>query len=64
MSKKHKNVCTTLNYIEYFLILAFTIIGCISISVVTSMLGIPMRITSSAVGLEIFAITARVKKYK
>ena len=26
MSKKHKKVCKTLNYIEHFLILAFTII--------------------------------------
>ena len=25
MSKKHKKVCTTLNYIEHFLILASTI---------------------------------------
>ena len=27
MSKKHKKVCTTLNYIEHFLILAYTITG-------------------------------------
>ena len=32
MSKKHKKVCTTLNYIEHFLILASTITGCIQIS--------------------------------
>ena len=31
MSKKHKKVCTTLNYIQHFLILASTIIGCVSI---------------------------------
>ena len=29
MSKKHQKVCTTLNYIEHFLILASTITGCI-----------------------------------
>ena len=29
ISKKHKKVCTTLNYIENFLILAPTITGCI-----------------------------------
>ena len=29
ISKKHKKVCTTLNYIEHFLILAPTITGCI-----------------------------------
>ena len=32
MSKKHKKVCTTLNYIEHFLILASTTTGCVSIS--------------------------------
>ena len=32
MSKKHKKVCTTLNYIEHFLILESTITGCVSIS--------------------------------
>ena len=32
MSKKHKKVCTILNYIEHFLILASTITGSISIS--------------------------------
>ena len=32
MSKKHKKVCTTLNYIEHFLILASAITVCISIS--------------------------------
>ena len=31
MSKAHKKVCTTHNYIEYFLILAYTITGCILI---------------------------------
>ena len=52
MSRKHKKVCTTLNYIEHFLILAFTITGCISISAVASLLGIPIRITSSANNLQ------------
>ena len=31
ISRKHKKVCSTLNYIEHFLILASTIIGCISL---------------------------------
>ena len=64
MSRKHKKVCTTLNYIEHFLILASTITGCISISAFTSLLGIPIGITSSAIGLKLFAITAGIKKYK
>ena len=63
MSRKHKKVCTTLNYIEHFLILASTITGCILISAFTSLLGIPIGITSSAIGLKICAITARIKKY-
>ena len=33
MSKKHKSICATLNYIEHFLIVASTITGCVSISV-------------------------------
>ena len=63
MSRKLKNVCTTLNYIENFLILAFTITGCVSISTFSSLVGIPPRNTSSAIGLKICAITAGIKKY-
>ena len=39
MSKKHKKVCTTLNYIEHFLILGSTITGCVSISSFASLVG-------------------------
>ena len=53
MSKKHKNVCITVNYIEHFLILASTITGCISISDFASLLGNLIRIISSAIGLKI-----------
>ena len=48
--KQKKKVCTTLNYIENFLILAATITGCISISSFASFFGISIGITSSAVG--------------
>ena len=34
--KNHKKVCTTLNYIERFLILGSTITGCVSISAFSS----------------------------
>ena len=64
MSEKHKKVCTTLNYIEHFLILDFTITGCISISAFASLVGIPVRIRGSATGLKTCAITAAIKKYK
>ena len=63
MSKKHKKVCTTLNYIEHFLILASAIAGCISISAFVSLLGIPIGITSTVVGLKICAVTAGIQMY-
>ena len=64
ISKKHKKIYATLNYIEHLLVLASTITGCISISDFTSLIGIPIGITSSAIGLKICAITAGIKKYK
>ena len=67
INRKYKNVCTTLNYIEHFLILAFAITGCISVSAFAPPIGIPKEITSSAIGLkigDITAITAGIKIYK
>ena len=66
ISRKHKNLCTTLNYIEHFLILAIlaTITGCISISVFSSLLGIPIGITSFSIRIKNCAIAARIKNYK
>ena len=64
MNKKHKKICTTLDYIEHFLILVFTIIGRILISGFASLLGIPIGIMSSAIGLKICAIASGIKKYK
>ena len=57
-SKKHKKICTTLNYIGHFFILACTI------TAFTSLISIRMGITSSAIGLKICAIAAAIKKYK
>ena len=62
MSKKRKNVCTTLNYIEHFLILGSAITGRVSISAFSSLVGIPIGITSSAIRLRTCAITAVIKK--
>ena len=64
MSRKHKKVCTTLNYIEHVIILAFKITACVSNSAFSSLTGIPIRIASSASRLKICAITAGIKKYK
>ena len=62
MSKKHRKVFITLNYIEHFLILGSTITGCVSISSFASLVGIPVGITSSAVVLKTWVITAAIKK--
>ena len=64
MCKKHKKVCGVLNYIEHLLILVSTVTGCVSISDFSSLVGIPVGITSSAIGLEICVVTAGMKKYK
>ena len=58
MSKKRKTICTNLNYIKHFLILASAITGC------ASLVAIPIGITSSAIGLKNCTITAAIKKYK
>ena len=59
-----KKVCTALNYIKNFLILASTITGCVSISAFASLIGMPIGIMSSAIGLKICVTTAGIKKYK
>ena len=64
MSKKHKKVCRVLIYIEHLLILISTVTGYVSTSDFASLVGISVRITSSAIGLKICVITAGFKKYK
>ena len=64
MSKKHKKGSTAVNYIKHLRIFAFAVSGCFSISVFASLVGIPMRITSSAVGLGICTTITRIKKSK
>ena len=53
-----------LSYIEHFLGLVSVVTGCISISTFASLLGISIKITSSAIRLKILAITGRIKKIK
>ena len=62
MCNKHKKVCLTLNYIEHFLIFGSIITWCVSISDFASLVGMPIEITTSAIGLKIFAKTAAIKK--
>ena len=53
-----------MNYIEPLLISFSTFTGCISISDFTSLVGIPIGITNSAIGLNVCVITAGIKKYR
>ena len=62
--KKYNMVCTTLQYIKHFLILGSIITVCVSVSVFSSSVGIPVGITSFEVGLKICVIIAVIKKYK
>ena len=64
LSRKHKKVCATLNYIEQFLVLVSTITGCILVSVFASLIGTPIETISSAIGFKICAIAAAIKKYR
>ena len=64
MSKKHKEVCRVLNYINHSFIVISTNTGCVSISAFASLVGIPIGIASSTIGLNICVITTGIKKYK
>ena len=64
MSKKHKQVYRVLNYFDYSLIVTSTITGCVSISAFASLVGIPIGIASSTIGIQICVITAGIKRYK
>ena len=54
----------TLAYIEQLLTLASAVFGSVSISDFTSLVGIPITITTSAAIIKTCAITAEIKKYK
>ena len=58
MSKKHKKSCKALNYFENLHIVTFTIIWCVSISAVVSLVCI------STVWITISIKTLGIKKYK
>ena len=64
MSKKHKKACRFLNYTDYSLIVISAITGCVSISAFASLIGIPIGIACSAIGLKICVKTTGVKRYK
>ena len=64
MSEKYIKTCQYLNYVENLLILSSIVTGCVSVSAFASLLDINIGITSSAVGWNICAIIAGIKKFK
>ena len=62
MSEKYKKMCKVMNYFEHFLIFISAVSGCVSISAFALVIGVPVGITSSALGLKICAMTAGIKK--
>ena len=63
MSEKYKKTSKYLNYVEKLLILASAVTGCVSIFAFSSLIYVPIGITSSAVGINICAVTAESKRY-
>ena len=60
VSKKHKNLCATSNYIKHLLILSSAVRKCVSISAFASLDVILIGIGSSAVGSKKCEITAGI----
>ena len=50
MSEKNKKVCKSLNYFGNDFVFVSAVSGCVSVSAFVSLLGIPIEITSSALG--------------
>ena len=64
LSNTERKVCTTLNYIDHFLVLVFAVTVCISISPFASLVGISKWIMSPTIGWNICTIIWIIKKYK
>ena len=61
MNERYRKTGKYLNYVELLLILVSTVTCCVSFSAFASLV---FGITSSVVGINICAITAKIKKYK
>ena len=57
---KHRKACTTLNYIEHFIILATTVTGCISNPTFASLIGISIGVKASPIRLKVCATAAGI----
>ena len=53
MNEKHKKVGRAFDFIEHFLVFVSAVRGCISISAIVSVVGVPVGIASSVVRLKI-----------
>lgn len=63
VGKKHKKDSKVLIYIEHSIIFVSAITGHVSMSAFASVIGIPMGIKSTVVGLKTCAVTAGIRKY-
>ena len=63
-SKKHKNVCTALFYIEQSLVLVSIVTRCVLNFAFASVVGIAIGIGNSVVGLKLCALGAGIKRCK
>ena len=52
MSKKNKEICRVLNYIEHLIVIIATVTGSVSISAFVFLVIVPIETTSSAIGLK------------
>ena len=64
MSEKYKKTCKYLNYLAHLIVLVLTVTGSILICAFASLVFVPVRIISSALGIKICVISTGIKKYK
>ena len=60
MRTKHKNICTTLKYIQHFFVLVSTVTGCILIFF-SSLVSVSVAIRYSEMELKTCSINAKIK---
>ena len=61
ISEKYKKTCKYLIYVENLFILSSTNTGCVLVSAFASLVCVPVSIKSSAVGINICAVTVGIK---
>ena len=64
MGEKHKKTFKYLSYFEHFPILILTSTVCVSIYTFTSLVGVPVSIACSEVGINICASIVEIKNYE